>query len=64
MAILEFCAEGRRVGAVGGVATVGPGTTGKAGPGGDVKTSRLMVSCVVLPRPIEFRYLHFRYWMA
>ena len=41
-----------RVGAVGGVATVGLGMTGKVGPGGDVKTSRLTVSCVILPWPI------------
>ena len=44
------------VGAVGGVATVGLGMTGKVGPGGGAKTSRLTVPCVLLPRPIEFRY--------
>ena len=43
-------------GAVGGVATVGLGMTGKVGPGGGVKTSRLIVSFVILPRDVEFRY--------
>ena len=45
-----------RVGAAGGVVTVGLGMTGKVGPGGDEKTSRLIVSCVVLPWPIECQY--------
>ena len=43
-----------RVGAVGGVATVGLGMTGKVEPGGGVKVSRLIVSCVTLPRSTEF----------
>ena len=42
-----------RVGDVGGVAAVGLGMTGKVWPGGGVKTSRLIVSCIVLPQPIE-----------
>ena len=48
--------EIRLVGSVGEVATVGLGMTGEVGPGGGEKTSRLMVSCLVLPRPIEFPY--------
>ena len=35
---------------------MGVGMTGKVGPGGDVKASRLLVSCIVLPRPIELHY--------
>ena len=46
----------RCVGAVGGVATVGLVMTGKIGPGGVVKMSRLIVSCIVLLRPIELCY--------
>ena len=45
-----------RLGAVGGVATVGLGMAGKVRPGGGLKPSRLIVSCVVWLRSIEFRY--------
>ena len=45
------------VGAVGGVAIVVLCVTGKVGPGGGVKTSRLIVSCILFPRFIELRYL-------
>ena len=45
-----------RLGDVGGVATVSVGMTSKVGPGDGVKTSRLIVSRVILPWPIEFRY--------
>ena len=48
--------ESGRVGAVGGVVTVGLEMTGKVGPGAGVKTSRLIVPCVALPQYIEFRY--------
>ena len=42
---MEVC----RFGAVGEVPTVGLEKTGKAGPGGGGKTSRLIVSSVIAP---------------
>ena len=41
---------------VGGVAAVGFGMQANVGPGGGVKTPRLIVSSIDFPRPIAFRY--------
>ena len=59
MTILEFWDGGRgelTCRSCRGVATVGLGMTGRLGPGGGVKMSRIIVSCLVVPGPLQVCY--------